>query len=86
MLVGIVLQGRDIASVTIAVDRAALGKCSLRKLFDRGLFDVLCDLYFGISRIPKLIQGYATKTLSAAYGSCEAPSPQYRGLVVVSIH
>lgn len=34
VLMGVALQGRDIASVAIAVDRTALGKRGLSKLFD----------------------------------------------------
>ena len=44
VLMGIALQSRDIASITIAVDRAPLSKCGLGKLFDRRPLDILRDL------------------------------------------
>lgn len=63
VLMGIALQGRDIASVTITVNRTALGKRGLGKLFDRGPLDILRDLHLGIAGIPSLIQGYGRKNL-----------------------
>lgn len=53
---GIALQSRDIASVSITANRTALGKRGLGKLFDRSPLDVLCNLYLGIAGIPPQTQ------------------------------
>lgn len=63
VLIGIVHQGRDIASVAIAVDRTVLSKHGLCKLFDSGPFDILHDLHLGIAGISPLIQRYSRKDL-----------------------
>lgn len=63
VLMGIASQSWDIASVPIAVDDTAWGKCSLGKLFDRRPLDVLCELHLDMTRIPPLIQRHSRKDL-----------------------
>ena len=71
VLMGIALQSRDIAPVTITVNRTARGKRSLGKFFDRGPPDILRDPHLGIEGIPTLIQKHSRKN----FRLFRAPAP-----------